>query len=208
MSFRIELAADGSAEVTVREELRGWPAVQWRDSLDKLAADRVRPEFEQHTLGIYFPGSTLRDIKWSGENDDAGLFTVEYRFHAPRLARKIGERLVLPAPYPATLGRRYIGVAHRTTPLEIEYASPTTLTAEVKTPRGFDAILPQPVQLETPYGRFSQSTKRTADGFRLDAFFAQPQRRVSPGEYPGLVDFSVAVDRAEARAAELVKPAK
>jgi hypothetical protein len=168
----------------------------------------VRPEFEQHTLGIYFPGSTLRDIKWSGENDDAGLFTVEYRFHAPRLARKIGERLVLPAPYPATLGRRYIGVAHRTTPLEIEYASPTTLTAEVKTPRGFDAILPQPVQLETPYGRFSQSTKRTADGFRLDAFFAQPQRRVSPGEYPGLVDFSVAVDRAEARAAELVKPAK
>jgi tetratricopeptide (TPR) repeat protein len=208
MSFRIELAADGSAEVTVREELRGWPAVQWRDSLDKLAADRVRPEFEQHTLGIYFPGSTLRDIKWSGENDDAGLFTVEYRFHAPRLARKIGERLVLPAPYPATLGRRYIGVAHRTTPLEIEYASPTTLTAEVKTPRGFDAILPQPVQLETPYGRFSQSTKRTADGFRLEAFFAQPQRRVSPGEYPGLVDFSVAVDRAEARAAELVKPAK
>jgi tetratricopeptide (TPR) repeat protein len=205
MRLTMTLSPDGSAEVSAREELRGWPALQWRDALEKLAADRVRPEFEQHTLGFYFPGSTLRDLSWKGENDDAGTFVVEYSFHAPQLARRIGDRLILPAPYPATLGKRYVGVARRTTPLELDYASPTTLQAAVKLPPGFAGALPAPVELDTTFGRFSQAAHPTADGFRLDAFFGQPQRRVPPDQYPELVDFSVRVDRAEARAAELVK---
>ena len=204
MHLTITLAADGSADVVAREDLRGWPALQWRDALEKLAPDRVRPEFEQHTLGFYFPGSTLRDLSWSGEEDDAGLFTVEYKFHSPQLARRIGDRLVLPAPYPATLGKRYVGVAQRTTPLELDYAAPTTLQALVALPPDFQGVLPPPAQFDTALGRFSQSVKPTAEGFRLDAFFAQPQRRVPPDQYPALVDFSVHVDRAEAHAAELV----
>jgi len=96
-------------------------------------------------------------------------------------------------------------VAKRTTPLLIDYASPTTLAAEVKLPAGFEAALPTPVKLDTPFGRFAQSATRRPDGFRLDAFFSQPERRVTPAEYPALVDFAVGVDRSEARAAELVK---
>jgi tetratricopeptide (TPR) repeat protein len=208
MKLGIALNADGSAEVSAREELRGWPALQWRDALEKLAPDRVRPEFEQHTLGFYFPGSTLRDLQWTGEDDDAGLFVVEYRFHAAQLARKIGGRLVLPAPYPATLGKRYVGVARRTTPLMLDYASPTTLIADVRLPPRFDALLPSPVKLETPFGRFAQEAQRTPLGARIDAFFSQPERRVPAADYRALVDFSVAVDRAEARAAELVRTSK
>jgi tetratricopeptide (TPR) repeat protein len=205
MKLTVALAADGSAEVTAREELRGWPALQWREALNKLAPDRVRPEFEQHTLGFYFPGSTLRDLTWSGENDDEGLFVVEYKFHAAQLARRIGGRLLLPAPYPATLGKRYVGVARRATPLMLDYASPTTLSADVKLPAGFEALLPSPIQLDTTFGRFSQALKKTAEGFRLDAFFSQPQRRVPPDQYRELVEFSLKVDLSEARAAEVIK---
>jgi tetratricopeptide (TPR) repeat protein len=205
MRLSIELNRDGSAEVTAREELRGWPALQWREALEKLAADRVRPEFEQHTLGFYFPGSTLRDLAWSGQDDDAGPFVVEYRFHAAQLAHRLGDRLVLGAPYPATLGKRYVGVANRTTPLMLDYATPTTLTADVKLPAGWEAALPTPMNLDTPFGKFAQAATRSDKGFRLDAYFAQPQRRVTAAEYPALVDFSVNVDRAEARAAELTK---
>src|SRR5262249_12814036 len=101
MELDASLELDGSAEVTVRERLRGWPALEWREALEKLPPDRVRPEFEQRTLGFYFPGATLKDLSFSGEDDDAGAFTVEYRFRSPTLARRIGKRLVLPAPYPA-----------------------------------------------------------------------------------------------------------
>ncbi len=135
---------------------------------------------------------------------------VEYRFHAPQLARRIGGRLVLPAPYPATLGKRYVGVARRTTPLMLEYASPTTLSADIKLPSGFDAVLPGPIKLETPFkGRLvAGGAAALPGGLHLEAFFAQPQRRVGAAEqYQPLVDFSVAVDRAEARAAELARVA-
>ena len=110
MDFEVKLAADGSAEVSVREKLRGWPALEWREALEKLAADRVQPEFEQHTLGFHFPGASLVALSWEGKDDDAGVFTVAYNFRAP-LARRVGRGLVLPAPFPAPLGKRYIGVA-------------------------------------------------------------------------------------------------
>src|SRR5262249_54887567 len=154
--------------------------------------DRVRPEFEQHTLGFYFPGSTLRELRWSGENDDDGLFTVEYRFHAPGLARKIGDRLVLPAFYPAALGKRYVGVAARSTPLAVDYVAPTSLEATVTLAPGLDVELPTPVKLDG-FGRFVQEAKRTATGFVLDAFFSLAQTRVPPDRYRDFVDFAVRV---------------
>jgi predicted Zn-dependent protease/transglutaminase-like putative cysteine protease len=200
LSARLEM--DGSAEVLVREKLRGWPAVEWREALEKLSPDRVRPEFEQRTLGFYFPGSTLTDLSWSGENDDGGLFTVEYKFRSPQLARRIGGRLVLPAPYPAMLGKRYVGVATRRTPLAVDYAAPTVLSAQIAVPRGVDVQVPPAVKADG-FGAFEQIAERTPEGFRLKASFAMPRTRVQPERYRDFVDFATRVDRAEARAAEL-----
>src|SRR6185312_896585 len=81
--------------------------------------------FEQHTLGFHFPGASLEALSWEGKDDDDGVFTVAYKFHAPQMARRVGRGLVLPAPFPAELGKRYIGVAARTTPLYVDYAPPT-----------------------------------------------------------------------------------
>jgi tetratricopeptide (TPR) repeat protein len=205
MELDAVLALDGSAEVTVRERLYGWPALQWRDALDKLTADRVRPEFEQRTLGFYFPGSTLIDLKWSGADDDDQTFTVEYKFHAAQLARRIGRTLVLPAPYPATLGQRYIGVAARRTPLYLDYASPTIVEARVHVPAGVEVDLPPEARADG-FGRFEQRAERTKDGLRLTARFEMPQQRVPPERYRELTDFAVRVDHAEERAAEIRPP--
>src|SRR5437879_5734797 len=163
MDLEARLELDGSAEVLVREKLRGWPAVEWREALEKLAKDRVRPEFEQRTLGFYFPGSTLQDLSWSGQDDDDGLFTVEYKFRSPQLARKEGHHLVLPAPYPAMLGRRYVGVNKRRTPLSIDYASPTVLSARVAVPPGVQVELP-PAAKADGFGQFEQAAQQTPSG--------------------------------------------
>ena len=209
MDFDMHLAADGSAEVSVRETLRGWPALEWREALEKLAADRVGPEFEQHTLGFHFPGASLESLSWTGKDDDAGPFTVSYKFRAPQLARRVGGALVLPAPFPAELGKRYIGVARRTTPLLVDYAPPTHVHARIAVPRRMVAALPPPVRAETPFGLFEQEA--TAGGSAatvvLDARFAMSDARLPVADYRRLVDFAQRVDRAEARALEL-RPGK
>jgi cellulose synthase operon protein C len=205
MDIEAELALDGSADVVVREKLRGWPAVEWREALEKLTPDRVRPEFEQRTLGFYFPGSTLKDLKWSGQDDDDAPFTVEYRFRSPQLARRVGGRLVLPAPYPAMLGRRYVGVAERKTPLSVDYASPTVLSARISLPTGAEVALP-PEAKATGFGDFEQSTVRDGAALSLKARFAMPRVRIEPERYREFVDFATRVDRAEARAAEIATP--
>jgi hypothetical protein len=205
MELDAVLALDGSADVTVRERLVGWPALQWRDALDRLSADRVRPEFEQRTLGFYFPGSTLIDLKWSGADDDDREFVVEYKFHASQLARRVGRSLVLVAPFPATLGQRYVGVAARKTPLYLDYASPTKLEARVHVPAGVAIELAPPASA-SGFGQFEQHAERTADGFKLSARFSLDAQRVPPDRYPELIDFATRVDRAEAHAAEIRPP--
>jgi hypothetical protein len=206
MDLDATLAADGSAEVKVRERLRGWPAIEWREALEKLPPDRVRPEFEQRTLGFYFPGATLEDLTWSGKDDDDGPFVVEYRFRAPALARRVGDHLLLPAPYPAMLGRRYVGIARRLTPLQLEYAPETALTAHITLPAGATVELPPPVSIHDgpgAFGVFEQRAERAPHGLTLRARFAMPRLQVAPARYPAFVDFASRVDRAEARAAEI-----
>jgi hypothetical protein len=190
----------------VKEELRGWPAVEWREALEQLPPDRLRPAFEQRTLAEYFPGASLKDLTWKGADDDTGPFTVEYRFRSLQLARRVGGRLILPAPFPANLRRRYANVAARKTPLSIDYVAPTELRAQVRVPAGVEVELPQAVRADG-FGEFEQSAHRTADGFELQARFAMPQARVPPEKYREFVEFALRVDRTEARAAEL-RPTK
>ncbi|HEX9101329.1 MAG TPA: hypothetical protein VF997_03960, partial [Polyangia bacterium] len=189
--------------------LRGWPALEWREALEKLAADRVQPEFEQHTLGFHFPGASLIALSWQGKDDDAGVFTVSYKFRAPQLARRIGRTLVLPAPFAAQLGKRYIGVARRTTPLLVDYAPPTHVHARIAVPERMVAALPPPVRAEAPFGLFEQaaSSDGAASTVVLDARFSMSDARLPAADYRSLVDFAQRVDRAEAKALEL-RPGK
>jgi tetratricopeptide (TPR) repeat protein len=210
MDFDVRLAADGSAEVNVKEKLRGWPALEWREALEKLAADRVQPEFEQHTLGFHFPGASLVGLSWEGKDDDAGAFIVSYKFRAPQLARRVGRGLVLPAPFPAELGKRYIGVSARKTPLLVDYAPPTHVHARIGLPERMVASLPAPVRAEAAFGLFEQAASSGAGAqttVELDARFAMTDARLSPGDYRAIVDFAQRVDRAEAKALE-IRPGK
>jgi tetratricopeptide (TPR) repeat protein len=206
MDFDVQLSADGSAEVSVRERLSGWPALEWREALEKLAPDRVQLEFEQQTLGFHFPGATLQALGWKGADDDAGAFVIEYKFRAPQLARRVGRGLVLPAPFAATLGKRYVGVAARKTPLLVDYAAPTRLHARIRLPEGparWEPTLLPSVKAEAPFGTFEQTATRAPGGVDLDARFSLAEMRLGPERYPELVEFAQRVDRAEAKALEI-----
>jgi cellulose synthase operon protein C len=200
MELDVQLAADGGAEVSVREELRGWPALEWREALEKLAPDRVYPEFEQRTLGYYFPGAVLSALDWSGKDDDAGAFVVSYKFKMAQLARRAGRELILPAPFPAQLARRYLGATARTTPLMVEYGSPTKLHARITLPPRAVAVLPPPVSRNLPYAHFSQAATGGDGVVELDASFAMDDARLPVSAFPAFADFALTVDRAEVKA--------
>jgi hypothetical protein len=206
MEFDVQLSADGAAQVSVREQLRGWPALEWREVLDKLAPDRVSVEFEQQTLGFHFPGATLQSLRWQGADEDEGAMIVEYHFRAPQLARPVAGGLVLPAPFAATLGKRYMGVAARRTPLMVDYAAPTRIHARIRLPSGpatWEPTYLPSTKAEASFGSFEQTATRAPGGVELDARFVMAETRLSPDRYRELVDFAVRVDRAEARALEI-----
>jgi tetratricopeptide (TPR) repeat protein len=205
MDITAALDRDGGAEIRVRETLTGWPALEWREGLERLAADRLGPEFEQHTLGFYFPGATLRSLEYHGKDEDRGPFTVEYRLFAPGYAQRIGGRLIFSAPYPALLQRRYAGVADRRTPLQVDYVARTTARVRVTVPKGASVQAPRSLHL-AEVGEFQQAVTPTSDGFELQSRFALPEKRVAPNGYRAFVNFAAQVDGAEARAVEITRP--
>jgi hypothetical protein len=98
------------------------------------------------------------------------------------------------------LGRRYVGVATRQTPLVLEYASPTTLEAKIRLPEGLAAAVPDPVRLDA-FGEFEQRAESKNGQLILSARFTMPRARVAPDRYGAFIDFATRVDQAEARAA-------
>jgi len=208
---QVELSAklepSGAAEVSVVERLRGTAALDWREALEKLPADRVRPEFEVRTLARLFPGSTLRELSWEHADDDEETFIVKYKFQVAQLARRVKGALVLPAPFPAMLGRNYVGVGARKTPLFVDQATPSRLVGTFALPPKMEARLAPPVSL-SGFGTLVQSVKRDGDLLHLESSFTLPHLRVAPADYPKFVDYTTALDRAEARIAELTAASK
>lgn len=60
----VHLNEEGGGTVEVSETLRGWPALEWADIVDRFGSDssKLRQDFEQRWLGVHFPGAVLKDL--------------------------------------------------------------------------------------------------------------------------------------------------
>ena len=60
----VHLNEEGGGTVEVSETLRGWPALEWADIVDRFGSDasKIRQDFEQRWLGVHFPGAVLKDL--------------------------------------------------------------------------------------------------------------------------------------------------
>ena len=206
LDMTITLASDGSpgGEVTVREQLSGSAAIEWREHAENQSQDKLRQELEQRALGFFFPGASLLDLKYGPiENDDEPL-VVEYRFQAPQLARRRAEKgaqeLVLPAPFPSLFSRNYVRIASRSMPLFVHPVAPTVLSATyVLPPRVRVAQLAPPVEVGE-FGKFSQRATASESGDRitLQIELSLPLTRIPPERFPAFADFARRIDSAEA----------
>jgi tetratricopeptide (TPR) repeat protein len=137
------LGPDGEAAADVTEELRGWPAIEWMEMMDRAGEDRakLRQDFEQHWLSQNFPGAILGELQVELRKGAGGggveSALVHYTFTHPELALRDGGVLKLaPTFFRVQPGHRYAAEARRRTTLLLGFDVPLELEARLVLPPG------------------------------------------------------------------------
>jgi len=164
VALTLRLASDGQATGQVVETVRGWPALEWAEVVDRFGADqtKLRQDFEQRWLGVHFPGAALKDLRveilgtdptGSASGDakqrlagppaaagasapvTAAAVRLQYTFVSPRFAAVSADRLrFVPSFFRALPGRRYATEPSRSTGLMTGFEVPTTVDARILLP--------------------------------------------------------------------------
>jgi tetratricopeptide (TPR) repeat protein len=111
LGVRLDELGGGRAEVV--EELRGWPALEWAEVIDKLGTDRdkMRQDFEQRWLGVQFPGAVLNDLNIDMRGEGGRLLSsLAFPWSAPDAQQPGQKRVAASAP---TLSHPYSVVSIR-----------------------------------------------------------------------------------------------
>jgi hypothetical protein len=203
IAARVEVdPAAALATIEIDESLSGYAALEWRDALEKAAFERLRSELEQRSLGFFFPGVSLLDLRVAEREQPSRPLAVHLRIRAPRLVarRQDGELAMRSVLIPSLLGRRYVGLASRAMTLMVGYVPAMEEHVTLKLPPGSRAELPPDVALATPFGKLERRCRLTAGGgqVRIDSRLEVRMQRVAPADYPAFVRFARAVDEAEA----------
>ncbi|MBN2575270.1 MAG: tetratricopeptide repeat protein [Deltaproteobacteria bacterium] len=210
VTLRARLAADGSAEVAVSEDVSGWPALEWSEMLDRAGKDRtkLRQEFEQRWLGHHFPGAELDTL-----DVDAGVgrARVRYAFKAAGFAdRRNGELRLRPIFFRARPGRRFCTEPQRKTTLLLGPDVPLELDAEFVLPAGAEVLdVGQSGEVSAAPAAFVER-RQVVDGgsVRVRRRSRLPLMRVPPGEYQAVAARLRAVDSLEQAEIRVAAPDK
>ena len=204
VTLRGRLAADGSAELSVMEDVTGWPAVEWCELLDRVGKDRtkLRQGFEQFWLGHHFPGAQLDSLTVDA-NPDASRTRVAYTLKVGRLADRQGAVLRLrPTFFRSQPGRRYGTEPRRKTALSLGPDVEIELDAQLTLPKGTTSVdVGQSGVIDAGEAHFLEERKvDKRDGVvtvKLRRDSRLPLMRVSPVEYQGIAAKLRAVDSIE-----------
>jgi hypothetical protein len=197
----LRLEPDGAGVGEVREDLRGWPAIEWAASFERLRGDesKLRQEFEQSWLNHHFPGARLERLAIEASKSQEGKAVLRYAFSSSSLATRQGDELrLLPTFFRSQPGRRFATEGQRRTALLIGPDPPLALEAEIRLPAGatvLDAgrdgsVLTGPQGLlefsETRQIQLQPSRSGTGPSILIRRRAHLPLSRVEPAEYPAV----------------------
>jgi hypothetical protein len=204
---RGELFPSGEARLTVKESLRGWPALEWRELWEKVGKDsaKQRQEFEQRWLGQHFPGARLVrfEVRPSVEETQIDCVLI-----APRFAERSGQTMRLrPFLYRAQPGRRFATEPARKTGLQIAFTLPVELTMDLSLAPGLTVLDAGKGKAEgwrqvfqvpgIPHAAFLEERSVEGNRLRLHRVSHLPSARVTVGSYAAVASILRQVDVAE-----------
>jgi hypothetical protein len=194
----VQLDAEGTAVLEVRELVKGAVAPEWRH---RYEADATRSERIVADMGREFPGFTLmpgsNSVTAQGLDDIERDVSVEVKGRAPNFARREQELLSVAVTPEIRLTPLYASLSERNHDVRI-LSSPDRLdTFSVKLPSGYRVVgAPQNATISSQFGTCSIQTETNAGRVTVVTSIALSAKRIKPEEYRAFRKFCADADRA------------
>ena len=200
VTLEMELSAEGALRGDAVERYVGYEAVTLAEGLEQLAPEQ-RKQALQGALSRYFGGAEMERIDMELPREPGGELVLRYKFQVPRFARVEGQRLVLGAlTYPVQLGRRFLQLGSRTTPLFIGETDRTRASVNLKLPAGFALNGPIPeAKLPSEFGSYVRREQQKGNVLHIEEEYELRMGRIPPAQYDDFAHFAGQVDLLQTR---------
>lgn len=183
------------------ETYSGFEAAQVAEALEAISPEQ-RDQALQSALARYFGGADLSHLRVDMPREVGANVTVSYEFVAHHFARAEGPQQLIAASltYPAQVGRRFLAMPSRTTPLFIDASEKTSSTATLTLPKGW--VLRGPlaeIKLSGPSGEYVRHETQQGAVVKIDEEFRLNQSRIAPKQYEIFGQFAGEVDLVQQR---------
>jgi hypothetical protein len=200
IALELELSSAGDLAGSAAERYVGFEAAGLGEGFEQLPPDQ-RNQALQGALARYFGGAEMERVDLTLPTEPGAELVLRYHFRVPRFARAEGNRLVLGAiTYPAQLGRRFLQLGRRTTPLFIDSTDRTEAQVTLKLPPRF--ALNGPIgeaKITSDYGSYLRRERQEANVVRIDELYELRMGRIPPARYEDFAHFAGQVDLVQTR---------
>jgi tetratricopeptide (TPR) repeat protein len=200
IALELELSPGGDLSGNALERYVGYEAASLAEGFEQLPPDQ-RKQALQGALARYFGGAEMEGVQLELPSEPGAELVLRYHFRAPRFARAEGARLVLGAiTYPAQLGRRFLQLGRRTTPLHIGETDRTEAHVTLKLPARFALNGPLAEEkLASDFGSYVRRERQEGNVVRIDELYELHMGRVAPARYEDFAHFAGQVDLLQTR---------
>jgi tetratricopeptide (TPR) repeat protein len=197
----LEVKQDGTLTGQGEEVYSGFEGANLADAFEALSAES-RQQALQNAVARYFGGADLTMVKLDHPEEVGAPFTLRYEFKVPRFGTlESDKRMVLgPLAFPANLGRRYVQLSSRDTPILIENSEVSDTEVYVTLPEGWKLTDLQPeLKVNSAFGTFRRTEKQEGRVFTITETLRIPRVRVYPKAYDSFASFAADIDLIQGR---------
>lgn len=196
----VTLGEEGAALLSIREEVRGAAAINWRNQLESIPEVELKRRFEEEYAARLLPGARLRSLAISGREREAKTLVLEYELELFALARRTTLGWAVPQLFRADLAASYAALSERKTTA----FTGTTVEMDVRVKVIFPEAArppeaPAAVRLTSPDGKalFEQQARYEGEALLFERSLRLPALWVEPQDYAAFAAFCRKVDAAE-----------
>ncbi len=200
VELAMELLPDGTLTAKGTEVYLDFTGATLAEGFDALSAENRKQALQSAVLG-YFGSAELTQVKLDHPEEVGAPFTLRYEFKVPHFARVEDKRMVLgPVTFPAMLGRRYVQLSARNTPIFLEDSELSNTQVTLTLPEGWKLQDAQPaLKVNSRFGRFVRSEKQEGRVVTFLEGMRMPRNRIYPKDYEAFVQFAGDVDLIQTR---------
>ncbi len=197
LEFNLTLSQDGSLTGTGIERYTGFESAVLAESLEAVPQAQ-RDLALQTAFSRYFGGAELSKVEVKAPQTVGSTVEIRYAFKSPRFAKpeQNGQLVFSALTPPAMLGRRYVSLSERASPLFIEATESSKTTVTLSVPPGFrlSGAIEKTERLGPEGSVYRRRESQTGSTIQIEESLRLSQARLTPRQYGEFVPFAGDVD--------------